>query len=94
LPSDQNVTGGFTSLAQGIPTLGTLTGILTEPQFRVAIKAIENRGGVDLLSAPNVTTLSGRQARISVEETRTIIVGLQVQGLGNGGGIGAVGATP
>ena len=94
LPTDQNVTSGFTSLAQGIPTLGTLSGILTEPQFRVAIKAIENRGGVDLLSAPNVTTLSGRQARISVEETRTIIVGLQVQGLGNGGGVGAVGATP
>jgi general secretion pathway protein D len=94
LPTDQNVTSGFSGLSQALPTLGTLSGILTEPQFRVAIKAIENRGGVDLLSAPNVTTLSGRQARISVEEMRTIIVSLQVQGLGNNGGVQAVGATP
>ena len=86
---------GFGNNSATIPTVGTLTGILTEPQFRVAIQAIENRSGVDLLSAPNVTTISGRQARISMEETRTIIVGLQVQGLGNaGGGVAAVGATP
>jgi tetratricopeptide (TPR) repeat protein len=91
--TDQNITSGFGNNSSTLPTLGTLTGILTEPQFRVAIKAIENRTGVDLLSAPNVTTMSGRQARISAEETRTIIVGLTVQGLG-GGGIGAVGATP
>jgi general secretion pathway protein D len=92
--TDQNVTSGFGANSQTLPTVGTLTGILTEPQFRVAIKAIENRSGVDLLSAPNVTTISGRQARISAEETRTIIVGLAVQGLGGGAGVGAVGATP
>ena len=35
-----------------IPTLGTVTGILTDPQFRLIIRAIEQRdGGVDLLSA-------------------------------------------
>jgi type II secretory pathway component GspD/PulD (secretin) len=97
LSSDQNITSGFSGNSRGIPTIGTLSGILTEPQFRVAIQAIENRGGVDLLSAPNVTTLSGRQARISVEETRTIITSLTVGGLGgNGLGAvgGAVGATP
>jgi type II secretory pathway component GspD/PulD (secretin) len=92
--SDQNVTSGFGANSQSIPTVATLTGILTEPQFRVAIQAIENRSGVDLLSAPSITTISGRQARISLEETRTIIVGLTVQGLGNAGGVGAVGATP
>jgi general secretion pathway protein D len=93
--TDQNLMNGFGNNSATIPTVGTLTGILTEPQFRVAIQAIENRSGVDLLSAPNVTTISGRQARISMEETRTIIVGLQVQGLGNaGGGVAAVGATP
>ena len=93
--TDQNLTSGFGNNSRTIPTVGTLTGILTEPQFRVAIRAIENRSGVDLLSAPNVTTISGRQARISAEETRTIIVGLQVQGLGGGGGgVTAVGATP
>jgi tetratricopeptide (TPR) repeat protein len=93
--TDQNLMNGFGNNSATIPTVGTLTGILTEPQFRVAIQAIENRAGVDLLSAPNVTTISGRQARISMEETRTIIVGLTVQALGgNAGGVAAVGATP
>jgi tetratricopeptide (TPR) repeat protein len=95
LSTDQNVTSGYGVNTRSLPTVGTLTGILTEPQFRVAIQAIENRAGVDLLSAPNITTISGRQARISMEETRTIIVGLTVQGLGNAGGaVSAVGATP
>lgn len=93
--TDQNLMSGFGNNSTTIPTVGTLTGILTEPQFRVAIQAIENRGGVDLLSAPNVTTISGRQARISMEEMRTIIVGLQVQGLGGGiGNVATAGATP
>ena len=34
--------GVFGAVA-GNPDVGTLTGILTEPQFRVAIQAIENR---------------------------------------------------
>ena len=32
-----------------LPTLGTLTGIMTDPQFRVAINAIEQRTGQDLV---------------------------------------------
>ena len=55
------------------------------------IRALEDREGVDLLSAPKITTQSGRQARISIEDTDTIIIGLGVQGLG-GGGVGVVGA--
>jgi hypothetical protein len=50
----------------------TFTIVLTEPQFRVAINAIENKEGVDLLTAPQVTTLSGRQARLSVENARNV----------------------
>jgi general secretion pathway protein D len=85
--TDGQVTAGLRNSA--IPTLASFTGILTEPQFRATIRAIEQRAGVDLLSAPRLTTMSGRQARISVEETKTIIVGLQVQGLGNAGGVAA-----
>ena len=91
LPSpntDQLITSGLASNA-GIPAVGTITGILTDPQFRVVIRALEARGGVDLLSAPKVTTVSGRQARISIEDTQTVIIGLGVQGLGGGaGGVG------
>ncbi|MDX1952138.1 MAG: hypothetical protein SFY81_08120 [Verrucomicrobiota bacterium] len=90
LTSDQLLTTG---LRQSAPEVATLTGILTDPQFRVVIRALEQRGGVDLLSAPRVTTVSGRQARIAVEDTQTIIVGLSVQGLGGGGGAVAAGGV-
>jgi general secretion pathway protein D len=96
--TDQLVTSGLKGNS-AIPAIGTLTGILTDPQFRLVIRALEQRQGVDLLSAPKITTLSGRQARISIEDTQTIILGFSVQGLGGGGvgGVGGVGggvATP
>ena len=59
------------------PTPGTLTGILTDPQFRVAIQAIEQRDGSDILSMPRITTLSGRQARVSVTDLVDIINGVR-----------------
>ena len=60
-----------------IPTLGTITGILTNPQFRVIIRALEQRDGVDLLSAPKVTTLSGRQTQITVMDLKSIATSSQ-----------------
>jgi general secretion pathway protein D len=84
--TDSLITSGLRNNAS-IPTVATLSGILTDPQFRLVIRALEQREGVDLLSAPKVTTLSGRQARISIEDTQTIIIGFNVQGLGGGGGV-------
>jgi len=66
---------GFNSAS--VPALGSFTGILTDPQFRVVIRAIEQREGVDLLSEPEVTTVSGRQAQVQVVELRTIVTGVQ-----------------
>jgi general secretion pathway protein D len=78
-----------------IPTLATLTGIMTDPQFRVVIRALEQRGGVDILSAPKVTTVSGRQAQIQIIDLQTIVSYNQTGGIGGGvgtvGGIGTVG---
>jgi tetratricopeptide (TPR) repeat protein len=89
--TDQLLTSNLRN--SGAAPVATISGILTDPQFRLVIRALEQRGGVDLLSAPKITTLSGRQARISVEDTLTIIVGLGVQGLGgNGVGVPGVGA--
>ncbi len=90
--TDQLITSGLRS-NPAIPAVATLSGILTDPQFRVVIRALEQREGVDLLSAPKVTTLSGRQARISIEDTQTIITGFQVGGV-TGGGVGIPGAAP
>jgi general secretion pathway protein D len=80
---DQLLTSGLRNSA---PSLFTITGILTDPQFRVVIKAMEQRNGVELLSAPEVTTLSGRQAQIKVTDIRTIAIDIQ----GNQGSQGQV----
>lgn len=69
-----------------IPTVGTITGILTDPQFRVVIRAIEQRSGADLLSAPKVTTLSGRQAHVSVLDLVQIVTGVQLNQTAGGQG--------
>ena len=49
--TDNNLTSGIRntvgSAQTALPTLGTITGIMTDPQFRVAINAIEQRIGSD-----------------------------------------------
>ncbi len=86
--SDGLVSGGlrntFGKDGSAIPALGTFTGILTDPQFRVVLRAIEQRDGIDLLNEGQVTTLSGRQAQIQVNEVKTIVTGVE-QNSGQGG---------
>jgi general secretion pathway protein D len=57
------------------PSLGTsavapgifgLAGVFTDPQFQVVIRALNQKKGIDLLSAPKVTTKSGQRAVIEV----------------------------
>jgi Flp pilus assembly secretin CpaC/tetratricopeptide (TPR) repeat protein len=89
--TDGQLTQGLRTSA---PAVATLTGILTEPQFRVVIRALENREGTDLMAAPKVTTLSGRQTQIQVIEIRNIVMGNTSQlGAGGGGAGGAVGGV-
>ena len=54
---------GATKLA---PALGALSGVFTDPQFQMVIRALNQKKGVDLLSAPRVTTKSGQRAVIEV----------------------------
>lgn len=54
---------GASSLAPGI--FG-LSGIFTDPQFQVVIRALNQKKGIDLLSAPRVTTKSGQRAVIEI----------------------------
>jgi general secretion pathway protein D len=84
----RNGTSDFTS-----PAIATFTGILTDPQFRVVIHALEQRDGADLLSAPKVTTLSGRQTQIQAVDVRSIVTGNQTQFGGGTGGTVAVGGV-
>ncbi len=80
--SDGLVTSGLRN-ALNAPTVATVTGILTDPQFRAAIQALEQRDGVDLLQAPEVTTESGRQAQIQAVDVQTIVTGTGFTSLGN-----------
>jgi len=54
---------GASSLAPGI--FG-LSGVFTDPQFQVVIRALNQKKGIDLLSAPKVTTKSGQRAVIEI----------------------------
>jgi len=94
--TDQIITQGLRNNdAEGspIPAIGTLTGILTDPQFRVVIRAIEQRSGVDMLASPKVTTVSGRQAQIQSVDIRQIVTGLDVGASGGGGTTTTTGGT-
>ncbi|MBC8001478.1 MAG: type II and III secretion system protein [Opitutaceae bacterium] len=48
------------------PGIFGLAGTLTDPQFQVVIRALNQKKGVDLLSAPRVTTKSGQRAVIEI----------------------------
>jgi len=54
---------GVTSAAPGI--FG-LSGIFSNPQFQVVIRALNQKRGIDLMSAPKVTTKSGNKAVVKV----------------------------
>ncbi|MEO6182508.1 MAG: hypothetical protein ABIP71_05330, partial [Verrucomicrobiota bacterium] len=58
-----------------INSLPAVTGIFTEAQYQVVLKALEEFAGTDVLSAPKVTTLSGRQTQISVLDLHTVVNG-------------------
>jgi general secretion pathway protein D len=48
------------------PAVFGIAGILTDPQFQVVIRAMSQKKGVDLLSAPSVMARSGQRAKIEV----------------------------
>jgi general secretion pathway protein D len=96
--SDQLLTSGLrnggANNISSIPALGTISGILTDPQFRVVLRALEQRDGADLLNEGQVTTLSGRQAQIQVVDMQSIVTGTGVnQAVGGGGSGGGTGTT-
>src|SRR5208337_3795 len=73
-------------------SLFTLTGILTDPQFRLVIHALQQRSGAELLAQPEVTAQSGRQAQMKATDVVAVITGYGFsQNTGTTGG--AVGGT-
>src|SRR5207244_381911 len=91
--TDQLLTQG---LRNSSPALFTLSGILTDPQFRMVLRALDQRSGADILASPEVTIISGRQAQMKAVEVKAVITSFQFgQGFGGGvGGAGGGGAVP
>lgn len=89
---DQVITSGLRN-AVNAPAVATITGILTDPQFRVVVRALEQRQGVNVMAAPRVVTMSGRQAEIKAVEVRYIVTGQDLSQTGGGGGTTAAGVT-
>jgi len=61
------------SYAQADPTSQTVAEILAESRYRSVLRALELRGGVEILSAPGVTTINRRQAQIQAKTTNIIV---------------------
>jgi beta-lactamase regulating signal transducer with metallopeptidase domain len=51
--------------------------IMADAEFRRVLRELENMGGTDLLSAPKVTTLSGRHAQVKVVDVRYLVTDLE-----------------
>jgi hypothetical protein len=56
----------FRPLPQGF----TNTSVYTEKEFHEAMQRYEKARGIDIVTAPKVMTLSGRQARVGVEQPK------------------------
>jgi general secretion pathway protein D len=74
--TDQSLTSG---LRNSGPALTTVTGIMTDPNFRVVLHALDQRTGVETLAEPEVTTTSGRQTQMRATSIINVITGFNFQ---------------
>ncbi len=58
--------GGVAAGSLMSPAVFGIAGIFTDPQFQLMIRALDQKKGVDLLSAPSVMARSGNRAKIEV----------------------------
>ena len=72
---DQSITGnsvdGLLAGQNGLgatpaPGIFSIAGVFSEPQFQLVIRALNQKKGVDLMSAPKVTTKSGVKATVKI----------------------------
>lgn len=61
---DSLLSGG--TAAGAAPAIFSIAGVFTDPQFQLVVRALNQEKGVDLLSAPRVTTKSGQKATIEI----------------------------
>ena len=54
------------SPAGSAPGILSVAGVFTNPQFQVVLRALSQKKGVDLVSAPKITTKTGSSAKIEI----------------------------
>jgi type II secretory pathway component GspD/PulD (secretin) len=59
---------------------GPMTGILSDPQFRTVLYALEHQKGVETLAEPECVTTSGRQTQMRATFTQMILTNFVLQG--------------
>ncbi|MFO1440212.1 MAG: Amuc_1098 family type IV pilus outer membrane protein [Verrucomicrobiaceae bacterium] len=59
-------TGSTTSTRTIAPGILSVAGVFTDPQFQTVMRGLSQKKGVDLMSAPSVTTKGGTRATMSV----------------------------
>lgn len=57
---------GLSGATSKAPGMFALAGVFTDPQFQVVMRALSQKKGVDLMSAPSITTRSGQRATVEV----------------------------
>ena len=57
---------GATGVTGPAPGIFAISGVFTNPQFQMVIRALNQKKGVDLMAAPKVTTKSGQKATIKI----------------------------
>ena len=102
-----SATAEGTPEASVTPAVFGVAGVFTDPQFQVVLRALNQKKGTDLLTAPSVTTRSGQRAKVEVirefiyptefeppEIPQDFGGGLTVGGGGVGQGGGGAGGFP
>src|SRR5438552_1646579 len=80
LPTDAARKFGFDLPPPGEAS-NTWVRVLTAAQMRTVLHAAEQHDGVDILTAPKITTLSGRQTQIQVLDVQNVVNGINVEAL-------------
>jgi type II secretory pathway component GspD/PulD (secretin)/beta-lactamase regulating signal transducer with metallopeptidase domain len=71
--TDQQLTSG---LRNTVPVPATVTGILTDPNFRVTLYALESRPRTKILAEPEAVTTSGRRTQMRATDIQTVPTGI------------------
>ncbi len=63
---DALLAGVSPGVVAAAPSIFGVSGVFTNPQFQLVIRALNQKKGIDLMSAPKVTTKSGNKAVVKV----------------------------